>query len=325
MFSSNAEPVNMFRINRTSPFKLPSVFGLFGPIRVEFFVGQLAGEHFDFLASTGFLGSFANPLSQQPFINGQAFSFKPTANVEFGFTRTTIFGGEKVPFTPHKLIQSMFSLGNGLPGANDDPGDRRSGFDLNYRLPFVRNWVSFYADGFAEDQITPVAYWDRSAWVSGLYISKIPYIPKLDLRVEGVYTDLPIGLGGGFFYYNSHFLSGFTNLGVLMGSWIGRQGQGAQAWTTYWFTPRNKLQLTYRHQKVSKDFIPQGGTLTDAGVNADFLVRSRFSISGSIQYETWLFPVISSSQKTNVASSIQFTFWPGRLGFYAGAGAQQRQ
>jgi len=101
---------------------------------------------------------------------------------------------------------------------------------------------------------------------------------------------------------------------VLMGSWIGRQGQGAQAWATYWLGPRNKLEFSYRHQKVSKDFIPQGGTLTDAQVNADFLVRPQFSISGVVQYESWLFPVISAQQKSNVVTSIQVTFWPGRLG-----------
>jgi membrane-associated phospholipid phosphatase len=315
MFSNNAEPVSMLRINRTSPFRLPSILGLLGPIRVEFFVGQLGGERFNFNASKGFLGSPNATLNEQPLINGQAFSFKPTENLEFGFTRTTIFGGELVPFTPHKLIQSIFSLGNGLPGASDDPGDRRSGFDLDYRLPWVRKWVSFYADGFAEDQVSPVAYWDRSAWVSGLYISHLPHLPKLDLRVEGGYSDLPIGgnVCCGFFYFNSHYLSGYTNLGNLMGSWMGRDGQAAQAWTTYWFTPRNKLQFNFRHQKVGDDFIPQGGTLTDAGVNADFLVHSRFSLSGSVQYEQWDFPILSASRKTDVTTSLQVTFWTDAL------------
>jgi hypothetical protein len=314
MFSDNAEPLMMFRVNSTSPFKLPSILGLLGPMRVEFFVGPLSGEHFNFTVTKGYVGSPYESLSDQPLVNGQAFSFKPTANVEFGFTRTTIFGGEAVPFTPHKLIQSIFSLGNGDPGANDDPGDRRSGFNLDYRLPFVRNWVSFYADGFAEDQITPVAYWDRSAWVSGLYISRVPHIPKLDLRMEGVYTDLPIGgaLGHGFFYYNSHYLSGFTNMGNLMGSWIGREGQGAQAWANYWFSPRSKIQLNYRHEKVSKNFIEYGGTLSDAGISVDLLVRAHISVSSTVQYEHWVFPLISSSPKNDVSSSIQATYWPSR-------------
>jgi hypothetical protein len=68
--------------------------------------------------------------------------------------------------------------------------------------------------------------------------------------------------------------------------------------------------LNYRHQKVSKQFIPDGGTVTDAGVSADFLIRHYLSISGSVQYEAWNFPVISPIQKTDVSTGIQFTLWP---------------
>jgi len=46
MFSDNAEPVNMFRINRVSPFKLPSVLGWLGPIRLEWFLGEFRGHEF---------------------------------------------------------------------------------------------------------------------------------------------------------------------------------------------------------------------------------------------------------------------------------------
>jgi Capsule assembly protein Wzi/PAP2 superfamily len=313
MFSNNAEPVNMFRINRVSPFKLPSVLGFLGPMRVEFFVGQLAGQHFVFdEARILNFGTYNTLLNPQPFLHGEAVSFKPTPNVEFGFNRTTIFSGPGEPFTPHKFFSSLFSLGNAPPGSPSDPGDRRSGFNLSYRLPFVRNWVTFYADGFAEDQFSPVAYWDRSAWVSGLYMPQLPYLRKLDLRVEGVYTDLTIGgnVGDGFFYFNSRYLNGYTNKGNLMGSWIGRDGQGAQVWSTYWFSPRNKLQFDFRHQKVSKQFIPGGGTVTDGGVNADFLVRSKFSVTGSVQYERWDFPVIASTRRNDVSTSLQFTYWP---------------
>jgi hypothetical protein len=43
MFSDNAAPINMFRITRVSPFKLPSLAGILGPIRVEWFLGQPEG------------------------------------------------------------------------------------------------------------------------------------------------------------------------------------------------------------------------------------------------------------------------------------------
>jgi Capsule assembly protein Wzi len=107
----------------------------------------------------------------------------------------------------------------------------------------------------------------------------------------------------------------------LMGSWMGRQGQGAQALTTYWLSHRDKLQFGFRHQKVSRQLvadpldtaIPQGGNLTDANVRAEFWVGSSFSVAAMVQYETWNYPVIALTRQSNVTSSIQLNFWPKPL------------
>ena len=43
------------------------------------------------------------------------------------------------------------------------------------------------------------------------------------------------------------------------GNWdLGRAGHGGQGWMTYSFSPRNQVQLGYRLQQVSKDFIGGG-------------------------------------------------------------------
>ncbi|MGB7846095.1 MAG: capsule assembly Wzi family protein, partial [Candidatus Acidiferrum sp.] len=314
MFSDNAQPMTMFRVNRISPFTLPSILKWMGPIRLEFFLGQLSGQNFVFGQPTGLLGTWTSPLSPQPMISGERFSFKPTPNVDFGFSATNLFAGQGVPFTLHTYLQGIFRLQqNGAPGTSNDPGDGRSGFDLSYRLPLLRNWATFYADGFADDQISPVAYWDRSSWTAGLYFSHLPKAPKLDLRVEGVYTDLPIGLGHGFFYWNSRYLSGYTNEGNLMGSWIGRQGQGAEAWSNYWFTPKNRIQLNFRHEKVSQQFVPGGGTLTDVGARADFWLRNGTGIYASVQHERWLFPAIQPGPERNFTTSVGIQFQPQKI------------
>jgi hypothetical protein len=142
---------------------------------------------------------------------------------------------------------------------------------------------------------------------------RIPKIPKLSFRAEGIYTDAPAlqkTLGPGFFYFNDRFRSGYTNDGNLIGSWIGRQGQGADAWATLQFTPKSSLQFNFRHEKVSKKLIPEGGTLNDAGACATFWMRSMMSVSASAQYETWDFPVISSTRRSDVSTSVGLTFWP---------------
>ena len=51
MFSDNADPLTMFRVNRVTPFKLPSFLGVLGPMRVEFFIGQYTGYEFMFTPS----------------------------------------------------------------------------------------------------------------------------------------------------------------------------------------------------------------------------------------------------------------------------------
>jgi membrane-associated phospholipid phosphatase len=314
LFSNNAEPILMFQVNRVTPSELPGFLSHLGPMRSEIFLGRLGGQNWVFGQDTGPVGSWTQPLSDQPFLEGSKISFKPTPNFEMGMGVTTIFGGNGVPFTLHKLGQVLFSQSNGFPGTPQDTGDRRGGFDFKYRFPKLRNWLTLYGDAFTDDEVSPWRNWNKAAVTSGIYMPRIPKIPKLDFRVEGIYTDapaLPTELGSGFFYWNLRFRNGYTNDGNLIGSWIGREGQGAEAWSTYWFTPRDKLQFTFRHQKVSKDLVPNGGTLTDAGVNSQFWIHSNLSVAASVQYETWDFPVIAPTRQSNVTSSLTLTFWPG--------------
>ncbi|PYU08103.1 MAG: hypothetical protein DMG33_02635 [Acidobacteria bacterium] len=324
MFSDNAEPVNMFRVNRVSPFKLPSFLKFLGPVRMEFFIGQLDGHRFVNTASST-VGSWAVPLNPQPFTNGEKVSFRPSPNLEVGLTYGTIFGGVGVPATARTFVQSLLDTGE-LPGGHS-LSIRRTGLDFTYRIPKMRKWLTLYGDGFAEDQIIffidqtakplPFGYPDRAAWRAGIYVSRLPGLPKLDFRVEGVYTDNPNtgedgSISHGYYYRAGRYLNGFTNNGILLGSWIGRQGQGAQAWSNYWFSPRNRIQLNFRHQKVSQEFIPGGGTLTDLGVRGDYWLGS-VGISAWVQHERWLFPVIQPNVSRNVTAAVQVSFEPQKL------------
>ena len=314
-FSNNIQPINMFRINRTTPLKLPSILGWLGPMRTEFFLGQLYGQVF-LLSPSGFVGQWGQTLSPQPFIHGQRISFKPTRHLEFGFYRTTIYGGTGYPLTWHNFAHSVFSAGNENAGGADKPGNRTSAMDFSYRLPHLRDWVTFYAESYTDDQFSPIAYMDRSAQHAGLYFSHFPLVPKLDLRVEGVYTDIPGGQGSirpGSFYNNGTWQSGYTNNAYLIGNWVGRGGQGAQAWTNYWFDARSRLQFNFRHQKVSQQFMPGGGSLTDVGVRGDYWVRSDLSFSATVQYERWMFPVIQPNASTNVSATLEILFQPQKL------------
>jgi len=143
----------------------------------------------------------------------------------------------------------------------------------------------------------------------GMYFPHLPKIPKLDLRMEGLYTDVPGQKPGGFLYWNGRYRSGYTSDGNLLASWIGRQGRGGQAWFTYWLSPRSKLQLNYRHAEADKAFIG-GGHLNDIGVKTELQLRPDLLLSGSAQYEQWRFPVLSLQSHINFTTSVQMTFFP---------------
>ncbi len=319
LFSDNAVPVTMFRINRVSPFKLPSVLGWMGPIRVEFFLGQLAGHQFMVINDTNLVGQLGMPLGRQPFIHGEKLSFKPTSNFEFSVSETTVFAGGPYPLNSHNFLKS-YTTGTIVPvsATATDITDARSAIDFTYRVPWLRKWLTFYGDAFTEDEYSPLGYPRKSAFQGGIYMPRIPGIPKLDLRVEGGSTSPVDFLGcNGCFYQNGLFVNSYTNDGNLMGTWVGRASQGEQAWTTYWLTSRNTIQFNYRHRKVDGQFLPRGGTSNDGGVRADVWLGQTTKLSASVQYEKWNFPILDPLVRSNVTTSVELSFWPRHWGLQA--------
>lgn len=303
LFSNNAEPIPMLRIDQVSPRWIPGISRILGPMRTEFFLGQLSGHRWIFSDET-LLGP---TIDSQPFIHGQKISFKPTSNLEFGFGLTTVFGGEGLPFTWDNFLRTFFS--HGIPGTSSDPGDRRSTFDFSYRVPYIRDYLTMYADSFVEDEVSPLGS-TRPSMRLGMFVPKLPRLPKLELRMEGVYTDVPgQKAGAGFIYSNGRYRSGYTNNGNLLASWIGRYGRGGQGWATYWFSPRNKLQFAFRGTVVDKLFVG-GGQSTDVGLNFNFRLRPDLALTGGLQYEKWMFPVLRPTGQANVTASFQLTFFP---------------
>ena len=105
------------------------------------------------------------------------------------------------------------------------------------------------------------------------------------------------------------YRSGYTNDGDLLGSWIGRFGRGGQGWLTYSFSPRNRLQMGYRLQTVSPQFLG-GGRLADYSARGDFMLSPNLAITAALQYEQWQFPVLSPEGQSDVTASAQLTYYP---------------
>jgi hypothetical protein len=307
IFSNNAEPIYMFRASRITPFTLPWIFHWLGPMKIDAFFGKLSGNEFP----------------PRPLIHGEKISFKPTPNLELGFSRLAEMGGVGRALTPAAVFNSYTSFReSNFYNSNNNPGKRTAGFDFSYRVPFLRDWLTIYMDSLSADDVSPVSAPRRAAWNPGIHLSHFPQMRNWDLRIEGVNTNTPSSSTGGHFVYIDNFYHDLSaNKRNLIGSWIGREGQGIQAWSTYWIGPRNNVQFGYRHAKVSADFIPGGETVNDGSVSLNYWLRTDLSISSLVQYEKWVAPILAPGPQTNWTSSIEVTFHPhkfGSLGHFTG-------
>jgi hypothetical protein len=334
-YSDNAENIYAFEINRVEPLRIPLLSTLTGPFRYEFLVGALHGH--EFIPNPAYeanpspnLANVINPGN--PWVHVEKLSFRPTADLEFGFERTAIWGGKgHGPITLHTFLKSFFSLSApGGPGSTgpsakngpDDPGARFGAFDFSYRLPFARKWLTLYADGEVHDDISPIDAPRRAAWRSGIYLSHVPGIAKLDVRLESAYTDLPISLAGHggpgrFMYWEGIQKQGYTNNGQIFGDWIGRDDTGGQAWITYHLSGNEWIQVSARNQKAAKDFIAStttqyGTTLNDFSAQAVKRIGADLEINGSFTLEHYNAPIYLPGRQTVTTTNIQLTWYPTR-------------
>jgi hypothetical protein len=306
-YSNNAENIYSFRINRVEPLHIPGLSYVTGPFRYEFLVGSLKGHVYP----------------NDPWMHVEKLSFRPTENLEFGFERTVIWGGkDHEAITVHTFLRSFFSTLNVTPAIKDsdrDPGARFGAFDFSWRLPLMRKWLTLYTDSEAHDDVSPISAPRRAAYRPGLYLSHVPGIPKLDLRVEAFSTDPSTTESqmGRFMYFEGVQRQGYTNKGSMLGDWGGREDKGGQAWLTYHLSGNEWLQVGLRNQKAAKDFIPGGTTLNDINFQAVKRIGKDLEVNGNFAFEHWKAPIYPSgvpigtgSQNTVTTTTIQLTWYP---------------
>jgi hypothetical protein len=301
-YSNNAENIYSFRINRTEHLHIPLLSRATGPFRYDFLIGPLKGHTY--------------PID--PWVHVEKLSFRPTKNLELGFQRSVIWGGkDHEPVNIHTFLRSFFSLSapsGTTKNSSADPGARFGAFDFSYRLPFVRNWLTLYSDSEVHDDVSPIDAPRRASWRPGLYLSHVPGVPKLDMRVEGASTDPPVATshGGHFMYYEDIERQGYTNAGQLFGDWIGREGKGGQGWFTYHLSGNELIQVSVRNQKAAKDFIPGGTTLNDINFQVVKRLGKDLEVKGNFAYERWKAPVYLPGLQTVTTTNIQLTWFPNR-------------
>ena len=312
LMSDNSAPFPALKVDDVSPHEIPGLSRILGPFRSEFFIGQLSGQQWELCtvptcqSYPGYPDMVGPKIVPQPFIHGEKISFHPTPNLEFGMGIAAMFGGPGLPVTFGTFFHTYYIH---TPNLAKNPGKRLSAADFTYRIPGIRNWLTLYLDSMTWDEVSPIGS-TRANVNPGIYMPRLPKIPKMELRAEGINISRTTEFAPGWVYYNAdRYRSGYTNDGNLLGSWIGRAGRGGQGWLTYSFSQRDTLQFGYRLQTVSPAFI-EGGRLVDYSAKSEFMLGRDVSVSGLFQYEEWRFPVINPARQSDVTASVQMTFYP---------------
>jgi hypothetical protein len=301
IWSNNIEPVDMVRLVNPEPFRLPSFLEHLGPIRVDQFFGRLEGH----------------PYVPRPFVYGQKINVKPFPFLELGFGRRSMIGGTGGnPLNATNLFHSL--LGLTRSSINSVPGDNESEMDWVFYVPKVHNYIVLYGDAYAEDDILPVENPARNPWHPGIYLTRFPGIPKLDLHVQGVSTETGALAhsdvnSGRLNYYNGDYPDGNTNNGNLIGNTVGREGHAIECWFTYWISPRDTLRFSYKRNTVSQDFIPQGGAWQDYALRNEIYLRSGLYVKSALQVEhISRFPLLFQGPQNNFTATVEVGFSPER-------------
>jgi hypothetical protein len=314
LLSNNAAPFPMLRITPADPIEIPGLSKILGPFHLEQFYGRVAGF----------------PGSSEPWIYGQKISFKPLLSLELAYGRTTLIGGTGHPLTSSSFFKSMF--GRVDAAQNSVPGDSRTAVEWTWRLPKIGNWATLYGELEDDDDPIPLQNLAKSVWRPGIYLPRLPLLPKWDAHFEWTSSTSP-GRGpvqnhGNLNYWNLDYTSGYTNGGSLMGNTVGREGVTLQAWTRYWIAPRQTLDFSWKQSRVLSDYLPGGGKWQDYQTSYAFTSHSGFYLKGLLQLEhIFSFPLLFPGARNNVVASLEIGFlapwshresaWPSPSAAYA--------
>lgn len=307
MLSNNAEAMPMLRVARVTPIRLPQRLSWLGPLHVAAFLAKQGGVHYVALGRDFTLyGNADHALQPAPALWGLHLTAKPSPWLELGFAHTVIFAGYGRAFNLQSFLHTFSLLGN---GQEVDPGKRVTELNFTYQMPGLRRAVQLYSEAMAWDNPVEGKFVSRYAFSPGVYLPQLPVAHALDLRMEGYYTDLPGLTTPAYYYSNAHYPQGYTNYGQLLGSWIGRQGRGGQATSTYWFSARNTATLSYRRMTADKAML-EGGSMSDLAGALSFMARKNLQCTFSTQYERWKFPLLYTQPQSNFATTFEIKYFP---------------
>jgi len=175
--------------------------------------------------------SVTDGQERQPLFLAAKVSFKPGNNFEIGFNLGRQVGG---PGVNNDALDTLHGL---IGGSGDDNSNSLAGFEIRFRLPFLRN-SEVYWEYSGEDS---AAFWPIvESYLGGFYIPRLTDDGSNDLRFEYF-------LGNNILYTHSTFVEGYLRNGLPIGDSQGGATQDIFLRYSHWFSVRNNLALEWFH------------------------------------------------------------------------------
>ena len=102
---------------------------------------------------------------------------------------TAMFGGPGLPFTWSEFFRSYYSH-NANTASN--PAKRFSSFDLMYRVPGIRKWLTIYTDSLVGDEVSPLGS-TRPMLNPGIYLPQAAETVQARTARRGIQSRSPPG------------------------------------------------------------------------------------------------------------------------------------
>ncbi|MFB3897763.1 MAG: capsule assembly Wzi family protein [bacterium] len=276
ILTDNAAPFDMIKLSNAEPILLPWIFRRLGPMDITTFLTKLE-ENRDY------------PYTR---LWGMRVGFKPTPAIEFGVSRSALFGGEGRPSMSFSDYLDMI-LGQGEHDPNNLRTDQIAGFDcawqinnLDRKLHVLRT-MKIYIDGAGEDFAYGGPLPSRWAWLYGISFGDIGLNGKNDFRIE--YANDHVTADDrypdpGYWYTHPLYTSGYTYYGTIIGHELGSDGNDLLLEWTHFFSPSWRGSLTYDvHKWRLADTTP--AKIQYLQPQLTFYGKDNYTISAAYRYE----------------------------------------
>lgn len=220
--TSNAENLTQIKLSSPEPFHVGWLSWL-GDLKYS-----LIASRFDKTDTGG--------VVRQPWFYAVKLVSKPAQNLEVGFNLARQQGGPGVDNSAGATIRGL------IGGTGADNSNSLAGFELRYRLPWLRN-TELYGEFSGEDT---AAFWPIvESYVAGFYIPRLTNDGKDDLRFE-------FFQGNQILYTNGTFPGGYLYEGMPLGHSQGGATQDFFVRYSHWFAVRNHVALEFIHTNRGK-------------------------------------------------------------------------